>query len=141
MGGHEKYASFNGKQKSCVLLAKPSGALLWLPRRLPKHRTAAARQVSASLPQETHRKAFTPPPPLWGVHEGPFSKLHDDGVGKQTRQTDSLLLKEPSKRLRSSGDDRTSWKDGRKRGCFAEGASIRKSHGMGGCGLVNARRN
>lgn len=26
MGGHEKYASFNGKQKSCVLLAKPSGA-------------------------------------------------------------------------------------------------------------------
>lgn len=71
-----------------------AAALLWLPRRLPTHRTVAALQVSTSLPQETNRK---PPPPPQGVHEGPFSKLRDDGAGKQTRQTDFPLLKEPSR--------------------------------------------
>lgn len=141
MGGHEKYASFNGKQKSCILLAKPSGARGGAPVVTEASADTKGRGGASGEHQppagDKPKGIYAPP--------GEFTRAHlancvTTEPEKQTRQTDSLLLKEPSKGEGAQEmTGRAGRTDGRRRGCFAEGASIRKP--WEGWGLVNARRN
>lgn len=129
MGGHEKYASFNGKQNSCVLLAKPSAARGGAPVVTEASADTKGRGGASGERQppagDKPKGIYAPRAPLLrGVHEGPFSKLRDDGAGKTNTPDRLTSFERAVKRRRSSGDDRTSWTDGRRRGCFAEGASI-----------------
>lgn len=90
MGGHEKYASFNGKQKSCVLLAKPSGARGGAP---VVTKASADTQDHGDASGERQPPAGDPPKGIYAPPSGEFTRAHlancvTTAPEKQTRQTD-----------------------------------------------------